>query len=79
MKLAQQPRRDMDKTTRIGLAWRISEQGIVWHPGMTLGNKFFYKIVDMQLDFERDAGGKVVAVVLHENGGHIRAPRVVTR
>ena len=41
--------------------------------------KFFYKIVDMQLDFERDAGGKVVAVVLHGNGGHIRAPRVVTR
>ena len=42
-------------------------------------DKFFYKIVDMQLDFERDAGGKVVAVVLHGNGGHIRAPRVVTR
>ena len=42
-------------------------------------DKFFYKIVDAQLDFERDAGGKVVAVVLHGNGGHIRAPRVVTR
>src|SRR5207248_2234700 len=24
-------------------------------------DKFFYKVVDAQLDFERDAGGKVVA------------------
>jgi serine-type D-Ala-D-Ala carboxypeptidase/endopeptidase len=41
-------------------------------------DKFFYKIVDAQLDFERDAAGKVVAVVLHQDGGHVRAPRVVT-
>jgi D-alanyl-D-alanine-carboxypeptidase/D-alanyl-D-alanine-endopeptidase len=26
-------------------------------------DRFFYKIVDAQLDFERDAGGKVVAVL----------------
>lgn len=41
-------------------------------------DKFFYKIVDAQLDFERDAGGKVVAVVLHQNGRDIRAPRMTT-
>jgi serine-type D-Ala-D-Ala carboxypeptidase/endopeptidase len=39
-------------------------------------DKFFYKIVDAQLDFERDAGGKIVAVVLHQNGRDMRAPRV---
>jgi CubicO group peptidase (beta-lactamase class C family) len=42
-------------------------------------DRFFYKIVDAQLDFERDAGGKVVAVVLHQNGQHLRAPRVATQ
>jgi serine-type D-Ala-D-Ala carboxypeptidase/endopeptidase len=41
-------------------------------------DKFFYKIVDAQLDFERDAGGKVVAVALHQNGRDMRAPRVTT-
>jgi hypothetical protein len=39
-------------------------------------DKFFYKIVDAQLDFERDAGGKVVAVVLHQNGRDVRASRI---
>jgi serine-type D-Ala-D-Ala carboxypeptidase/endopeptidase len=39
-------------------------------------NKFFYKIVDAQLDFQRDAGGEIVAVVLHQNGRDMRAPRV---
>ena len=42
-------------------------------------DKFFYKIVDAQLDFERDAGGNVVAVVLHQNGLDMRAPRVTTQ
>jgi len=41
-------------------------------------DKFFLKIVDAQLDFERDTGGKVVAVVLHQNGRDTRAPRVTT-
>ena len=41
-------------------------------------DRFFYKIVDAQLDFERDAGGKVVAVVLHQNGRDMRAPRTTT-
>jgi D-alanyl-D-alanine-carboxypeptidase/D-alanyl-D-alanine-endopeptidase len=38
-------------------------------------DKFFYKIVDAQLDFERDGTGKVVALVLHQNGQDLRAPR----
>jgi hypothetical protein len=42
-------------------------------------DKFFYKIVDAQLDFERDTGGKVVAVVLHQNGRDMRAPRITTQ
>ena len=41
-------------------------------------DKFFYKVVDAQLDFERDAGGKVVAVVLHQNGRDTRASRMAT-
>ena len=42
-------------------------------------DKFFYKIVDAQLDFERETGGKVVAVVLHQNGRDMRAPRMATQ
>jgi CubicO group peptidase (beta-lactamase class C family) len=42
-------------------------------------DKFFLKVVDAQLDFERDAGGTVVAVVLHQNGRDMRAPRMTTQ
>ena len=42
-------------------------------------DKFFYKVVDAQLDFERDAAEKVVAVVLHQNGRDRRAPRMPAR
>ena len=42
-------------------------------------DRFFYKAVDAQLDFERDAAGKVIAVVLHQNGGDMRAPRIAAR
>ena len=42
-------------------------------------DKFFYTVVDAQLDFERDAGEKIVAVVLHQNGRDMRAPRVTQR
>jgi serine-type D-Ala-D-Ala carboxypeptidase/endopeptidase len=42
-------------------------------------DKFFLKVVDAQVDFERDAAGKVVAVVLHQNGRDIRAPRMATQ
>jgi serine-type D-Ala-D-Ala carboxypeptidase/endopeptidase len=42
-------------------------------------DKFFLKVFDAQLDFDRDAGGKVVAVVLHQNGRDMRAPRMTTQ
>jgi hypothetical protein len=42
-------------------------------------DKFFYKVVDAQLDFERDGGGKVTAVVLRQNGRDMRAPRMTTQ
>lgn len=38
--------------------------------------KFFYRAVDAQITFERDADGKVTALMLHQNGDH-RAPRMV--
>jgi CubicO group peptidase (beta-lactamase class C family) len=36
---------------------------------------FFYTVVDAQLDFERDAQGKVDALLLHQNGRDQRAKR----
>jgi hypothetical protein len=42
-------------------------------------DRFFYMAVEAQLDFERDGEGKVVAVILHQNGRDIRAPRVAQR
>ena len=41
MKLAQQPRSDVPKMGRIGLAWIISDRGIVWHNGGTGGYRSF--------------------------------------
>ena len=40
------------------------------------GDQFFYKIVDAQLTFERNADRKVAAVILHQNGRDMRASRV---
>lgn len=37
---------------------------------------FFHKAIDAQLTFERDAAGKVTAVILHQNGNNMRAPRI---
>jgi hypothetical protein len=39
-------------------------------------DKFFYRVVDAKLDFERDAHGDVTALVLHQNGADMRAPKV---
>ena len=36
---------------------------------------FEYDVVPASLTFERDAAGKVVALVLHQNGADMRAPR----
>jgi serine-type D-Ala-D-Ala carboxypeptidase/endopeptidase len=41
MKVAQRPRSNMAKTTRIGLAWMTTDRGIVWHNGMTGGYRSF--------------------------------------
>lgn len=41
MKLAQQPRRAMGGTNRIGLAWITTDKGIVWHNGQTGGYRSF--------------------------------------
>ena len=38
--------------------------------------KFFDKMDDDLLTFERDATGNTSAVVLHQNGRDIRAPRI---
>jgi serine-type D-Ala-D-Ala carboxypeptidase/endopeptidase len=38
-------------------------------------DKFFLKVVDAQIDFERDASGHVVALVLHQSGADQRAKR----
>jgi CubicO group peptidase (beta-lactamase class C family) len=38
--------------------------------------EYFVKLVDAQLTFEADPQGKVVAVVLHQNGKDQRAPRL---
>ena len=41
----------------------------------TAKDEFFYKVVDARLSFERDAAGKVAALVLHQSGIDRRAPR----
>jgi hypothetical protein len=38
-------------------------------------DSFYYKVVDAQINFERDAGGKVARLVLHQNGHAITAVR----
>jgi D-alanyl-D-alanine-carboxypeptidase/D-alanyl-D-alanine-endopeptidase len=38
-------------------------------------DKFFLKVVDAQVDFERDTKGNVIALVLHQNGANQRAVR----
>ncbi len=38
-------------------------------------DRFFYKVVDAELEFERDRAGKITAVVLHQAGAEQRAKR----
>lgn len=42
------------------------------------GDRFEYDVVEAALAFERDTAGKVVAVVLHQNGLHLRSPRLAS-
>lgn len=39
-------------------------------------DEFFYKVVDAQLTFQRDADGRATQVTLHQAGRHLRAPRL---
>jgi hypothetical protein len=39
-------------------------------------DKFFYRVVDAKIDFERDRSGRVDALILHQNGTEKRAPKV---
>jgi hypothetical protein len=49
--LAQQPRRDIGKTIRIGLARMTTNKGIVWHNGLTDGYK------ELSRSYGRSAAG----------------------
>src|SRR5262249_50060958 len=62
---------------------RHLEAQLTGHPAFpvfaNVRGRFFYMAVEAQLDFERDGEGKVVAVILHQNGRDMRAPRVAQR
>lgn len=58
---------------------RIEAQlsGQSWLPVFARGaDRFFYRAVEAELQFERDAAGKVAAVVLHQGGIEQRAARL---
>lgn len=38
-------------------------------------NRFYYRVVEAQLTFEKDKAGKVTALTLHQNGRDLKAPR----
>jgi len=42
----------------------------------TAADRFFYRVVTAQIDFDRDDAGKVYRLVLHQNGNRMRAPRI---
>jgi D-alanyl-D-alanine-carboxypeptidase/D-alanyl-D-alanine-endopeptidase len=51
--------------------------GQSWYPVFPESERvFFYKVVDATLHFEADAPGQAVAVVLHQSGRQLRAPRI---
>lgn len=39
-------------------------------------DRFFYKVVDAQIGFEKDAAGKIVALILFQNGAEMRGKKV---
>ncbi|HWL15043.1 MAG TPA: serine hydrolase [Opitutus sp.] len=43
------------------------------------GTKFFLKVVDAQIEFSRDANGRVAQLTLHQNGHAQVAPRISDR
>ncbi len=57
-----------------GLVTRLTGQAFVpIYPSAK--DEFFYKVVDAQLSFHRDAEGKVAGVTLHQNGRDVPASR----
>jgi CubicO group peptidase (beta-lactamase class C family) len=39
-------------------------------------DRFFVKVVDAKIDFERDANDNIIALILHQNGANLRAERI---
>ncbi len=71
----------IDKTARLtvvrqggGLAARLTGQYFL-PIFASAKDEFFYKAVDAQLSFHRDAEGKVTGLTLHQNGHDIPIPR----
>jgi len=61
---------------RLGAGLRVRLTGQPFLPVFCSGkDEFFYKAVDAQLSFRRDADGKVVGVTLHQNGRDLPASR----
>jgi serine-type D-Ala-D-Ala carboxypeptidase/endopeptidase len=40
-------------------------------------DQFFYKVVDAQIRFNRDAAGHITSLTLHQNGQNLTAGRTV--
>lgn len=38
-------------------------------------DEFFYKVVNAQISFQRDGAGKVIGLILHQNGQHMTAKK----
>jgi CubicO group peptidase (beta-lactamase class C family) len=71
----------IDKTARLtvvrrgdGLAARLTGQYFL-SIFASAKDDFFYKAVDAQLSFHRDAAGKITGLTLHQNGRDIPIPR----
>ena len=62
----------------------LGESGLQVHPtGQNTSDlfpesetEFFFKIVDAQISFVRDAQGRVTGLVLHQNGNDLAARRI---
>jgi serine-type D-Ala-D-Ala carboxypeptidase/endopeptidase len=71
----------LDKTTRFtllrqgdGLVARLTGQPF-FPLSASAKDELFYKVVDAQISFHRDAEGKITGLTLHQNGRDMAAPR----
>jgi hypothetical protein len=69
---------NFDLVVRVdGNQLRVTASGQSEFPVYASGpDEFFYKAVDAQLTFQRDAGGNLTGVVLHQSGRSMPGPRV---